>query len=211
MQGQRSYRAQREVRLQEEAIGSECERRGLSLLEVVREREPQRGRALDRPGLGYALELISGHRAQGLAVAELSRLAHSVTELGRVLKWLRRSNVRLVAASPALDTQDEPGRLTVGTIIEVSRWEHVRLAERSRLGMRSARCTGAPGVADYPELRERIARMRADGMTLQAIADRLNEERVPTVRGGAKWRPSSVQTAARYPPPTGGGEVQQEA
>jgi hypothetical protein len=35
-------------------------------------------------------------------------------------------------------------------------------------------------------------------MTLQAIADRLNAEGVPTVRGGAKWRPSSVQAAAGY-------------
>jgi hypothetical protein len=40
--------------------------------------------------------------------------------------------------------------------------------------------------------------MREEGMTLQAIADRLNEEGVPTVRGGAKWRHSSVQTAAGY-------------
>jgi hypothetical protein len=35
-------------------------------------------------------------------------------------------------------------------------------------------------------------------MTLQAIADVLNREGVPTQRGGAKWRPSSVQTAAGY-------------
>ena len=40
--------------------------------------------------------------------------------------------------------------------------------------------------------------MRAQGMTLQAIADRLNEEGVPTVRGGAKWRHSSVQAAVGY-------------
>jgi hypothetical protein len=40
--------------------------------------------------------------------------------------------------------------------------------------------------------------MRAEGMTLQAIADVLNDERVPTQRGGTKWRPSSVQTAAGY-------------
>jgi hypothetical protein len=35
-------------------------------------------------------------------------------------------------------------------------------------------------------------------MTLQAIADRLNEEGVPTLRGGEKWRPSSVQAAVGY-------------
>jgi hypothetical protein len=32
----------------------------------------------------------------------------------------------------------------------------------------------------------------------KAIADRLNEESVPTLRGGEKWRPSSVQAAVGY-------------
>jgi hypothetical protein len=38
-------------------------------------------------------------------------------------------------------------------------------------------------------------------MTLQAIADTLNREGVPTLRGGAEWRPSSVQAAAGYKRP----------
>ena len=41
-------------------------------------------------------------------------------------------------------------------------------------------------------------------MTLQAIADVLNAEGVPTLRGGAMWRPSSVQRAAGYRRPVGG-------
>jgi hypothetical protein len=48
--------------------------------------------------------------------------------------------------------------------------------------------------------------MRASGMTLQAIADTLNAQGQPTVRGGARWRPSSVQSALGYkrrPRPTG--------
>jgi len=53
-------------------------------------------------------------------------------------------------------------------------------------------------VADLPELRERIAAMRAEGLTLQAIADTMNAEGIPTPRGGAEWRPSSVQSAAGY-------------
>jgi hypothetical protein len=40
--------------------------------------------------------------------------------------------------------------------------------------------------------------MREQGLSLQAIADRLNAEGVPTVRGGIMWRPSSVQCAAGY-------------
>jgi Recombinase len=63
---------------------------------------------------------------------------------------------------------------------------------------------GPPSVADYPELKERIGGMRADGMTLRAIAERLNADGVPTVRGGSKWRPSSVQAAAGYRRPPAG-------
>jgi hypothetical protein len=51
-------------------------------------------------------------------------------------------------------------------------------------------------------LQERIAAMREQGMTLQAIADQLNEEGVPTLRGGAMWRPSSVQRATGYRRPS---------
>jgi hypothetical protein len=57
-------------------------------------------------------------------------------------------------------------------------------------------------VADLPLLQRRIATMRASGMTLQAIADTLNQEGVPTLRGGAKWRPSSVQAATGYRRPS---------
>jgi hypothetical protein len=53
-------------------------------------------------------------------------------------------------------------------------------------------------VQDVPALKERISTMRTAGMTLQAIADVLNSEGVPTLRGGAKWRPSSVQSATGY-------------
>ena len=55
-----------------------------------------------------------------------------------------------------------------------------------------------PVEVDVPALKERIVTMRTSGMTLQAIADVLNAEGVPTLRGGAKWRPSSVQSAAGY-------------
>ncbi len=194
----------RDLRRQVEAISSECRRRRLGLLELVREREPRRGSPLDRPALGYALKRISRGEAEGLVVAELSRLSSSLPDLGPVLQWFLRSNARLVASAQGLDTGEPGGRLAVRALIYASGWERRRLVERTRKGMRAARRKGPPGVADNPELRERIARMRAEGMTLQAIADRLNAEGVPTVRGGVKWRPSSVQAAAGYKRPRTG-------
>jgi DNA invertase Pin-like site-specific DNA recombinase len=187
-----------ELRRQAEEIASECERRGLRLLDVVQECEQATKHPLERPGLRSALGKIAGGIADGIVVSDLSRVSRSVAELGRVLQWLADRDARFVAAGPGLDTDEEAGRLAVRTIIEVSRWEHARLVERTRRGMRAARRKGPASVADQPELRERIASMRAAGMSLRAIADQLNAEGVPTVRGGATWRPSSVQTAVGY-------------
>jgi DNA invertase Pin-like site-specific DNA recombinase len=184
-----------------EEIAHESERRGLRLLGVVRERGSLHQRPLERPGLGYVLGQIAAGEASGLMVSGFSSVSDSLPELGRVLVWLSRRDARFVAVAPRLDTDEVAGRLVVRTIIEVSRWERERLAERTRIGMRAARRKGPPSVADDPQLRERIAGMRAAGMTLQAIADRLNAEGIPTVRGGARWRTSSVQAAAGYERP----------
>ena len=39
-------------------------------------------------------------------------------------------------------------------------------------------------------------------MSLRDIAERLNDDGVPTLRGGALWRPSSIQAALGYKRPS---------
>jgi DNA invertase Pin-like site-specific DNA recombinase len=191
-----------DVRRQVLEITAACERRGLTLMRVAHDHVSPRQRPLERPGLVYALGRITAGEARGLVVSDLSRLARALPELGRVLEWLTCRDVRFIAAVPRIDTGEEAGRLVVQTIIEVSRWERQRVVEGTRAGMRAARRKGPASVTDYPELRQRISGMRAAGMTLQAIADHLNAAGVPTIRGGAKWRPSSVQAAAGYHRPS---------
>jgi hypothetical protein len=50
-------------------------------------------------------------------------------------------------------------------------------------------------------LRERILAMKAEGMTLQEIADRLTAEGVPTLGGLRRWQPWSVRAATRATAP----------
>jgi DNA invertase Pin-like site-specific DNA recombinase len=191
-----------ELRQQADVIAGECKRLGLYLIELVGEREPATGKGLARPGLAYALDHIRAGRARGLVVEELSRMTHSAAEIGTIIGHLEGSSARLIAAAHGFDTEREDGRLAAAVLIEVSRWERTRLSERTRMGLQAARqngrATGRGAVTDDPRLSERIIQMRAQGMTLQAIADRFNAEGVPTVRGGAKWRHSSVQAAAGY-------------
>jgi DNA invertase Pin-like site-specific DNA recombinase len=191
-----------DIESQRRAIERSCAQHGCDLAELVADREPRDGKAFDRPGLSHALERIAAGDASCLIVSGLERLSRSVAELGTLVRWLEENGIRLIAADIELDTASPSGRGTARALASVAKIEHDRLSERTRKGLAAARAkrhaTGDPGATDWTVLRQRIASMRADGMTLQAIADVLNAEGVPTQRGGAKWRPSSVQTAAGY-------------
>jgi DNA invertase Pin-like site-specific DNA recombinase len=191
-----------ELEAQKTAIELYCKRLDVELVEVVREREPKAGKALDRGGLSFLIERIAAGDASCIVVGGLHRLSRSVAELGTIVQWLERNEVRLVAVELDLDTATTAGKTTARAIASVAGWEHERISERTRKGLAAARAkrhaAGSASAPDWESIRKRIATMRADGMTLQAIADTLNAEGVPTQRGGAKWRPSSVQTAAGY-------------
>jgi DNA invertase Pin-like site-specific DNA recombinase/peptidoglycan hydrolase-like protein with peptidoglycan-binding domain len=190
------------VREQAAAIEALCERKGWRLVELVRDVEDPRVKGLDRPGLTYALERVSNGEAFCLVVSQLRRLSPSAADLGRILESIARNGGRLVALDVDVDTAAPAGRKAANVLISVGAWERERVGQRTRKGLEAARARGQrigrPAVDDVPELKERIAALRANGMTLQAIADRLNEEGVPTLRGGKKWRPSSVQAAVGY-------------
>jgi peptidoglycan hydrolase-like protein with peptidoglycan-binding domain/DNA invertase Pin-like site-specific DNA recombinase len=183
------------------AIERACRDRGWRLVELVRDVERPRAKPLERPGLTHALMRIGKGDASHLVIPELGHLGRSVAEVGRVLKGMARNGVSLLAVEPGIDTSVESGRLAVEAIVSLSISERKRLAERTSRGLAAARAKGAvtrPAVADKPQLKRWIRTMRAAGMTLQGIADVLNDEGVPTLRGGEKWRPSSVQAAVGY-------------
>jgi DNA invertase Pin-like site-specific DNA recombinase/peptidoglycan hydrolase-like protein with peptidoglycan-binding domain len=193
---------------QASAIEHLCRTRGWELLHVVRDVENGHPKGLERPGLQYALERMAEGKASCLIVSELERLSRSAADLGQIVEWVVDNECRLVAMDLQLDTDSSSGRLTARTLMSVGEWESRRIGEQTRKGLAAARArrgrTGRPAVEDVPHLKDRIAAMRGEGMTLQAIADRLNEEEIPTLRGGSQWRPSSVQAAAGYRRPKKG-------
>jgi DNA invertase Pin-like site-specific DNA recombinase len=191
-----------QLTVQERAISRIAERFGLELVDVVRDREPKAGKALDRAGLSYLIDRLAAGDATCVVVSSLDRLSRSVAELGDIVQWLEENEVRLIAIELALDTASASGRSTARALASVAGWERERLLGRTRKGLAAARAkqhaAAGPAAPHWDEVKQRIAAMRADGMTLQAIADVLNREGVPTQRGGTEWRPSSVQTAAGY-------------
>jgi hypothetical protein len=178
---------------------------GIEIVEVLAEDDPSR-----RELLGDALGLIAAGEAECLYLPTLSAAAGSLGELVRLLDWLGEAEADLIAADVGFDTAQADGALAVALLREVESW--------SREGDPARRPRGRPGlIAGSPELAERIGAMRERGLSLQAIAEALNAEGIPTPRGGARWRPSSVQSAIGYrrprppvpgappPRPPGGG------
>jgi DNA invertase Pin-like site-specific DNA recombinase len=145
---------------------------------------------------------VAKGEASCIVVSELCRLSNSAADLSRVLESLVRTGGRLVVMDVGLDTATDAGRIAANSLLRVGSWERRRDPESTREWLAAARATreaaGLPAVEDIPALKERILEMREEGLTLQAIADRLNDEGVPTIRGGQLWRPSSVQAALGY-------------
>jgi DNA invertase Pin-like site-specific DNA recombinase len=183
------------------AIEHACRSADWKLVEIVRDREASR--CLERPGLTYALRLIADGKARALVVSDLKRLRCSIIALGALMTWFGEAQAAFVALDLRFDTSTPAGHELAAALITLGDWERGHIAERTRSGL-ADRASGRPAgrlvVSDRPALLERITAMRAT-MTLQAIADQLNAECVPTLRGGTMWRPSSVQAALGYRPP----------
>jgi DNA invertase Pin-like site-specific DNA recombinase len=149
------------------------------------------------PNIDTQLERIASGEADVLELERLSDAARSLKHLIALIEWLREHEAHLVAADVGLDTRRTEGRQMVALLAEVARWD--RAPEKPR---------GRPGLlARDPNLAERIAELRGRGLSLNQIADRLNDDGIQTPRGGARWRASSVQSALGYrrppPPPPG--------
>jgi len=168
-----------ELSSRSDVITACCREQALTLVRIAHDVG-----TLDRPALAWALE----QRFDVLVVARLRDLA----QLALLLAWLDEQGRTLIAIDVGLDTSTDTGRLAAREFVERARQQHAR-TRRRRIS-----------VADFPELQERIAAMREQGLTLQAIADALNADGVPTLRGGALWRPSSVQRACGYRRPSSG-------
>lgn len=193
------------------SIERACDQLGLELKDVVREVERADTTGPERSGIRYALQELTDGEASCLVVAELGRLSHSVPEIGQIVEALRQRQVRLVAVQDEMDTATAVGARAAEILVSLGTFDAQRGKPAEEGDAKPAPAKPPPERAngsgrlprgDVLALKDRIQSMRANGMTLQAIADQLNSEKVPTLRGGTQWRPSGVQAAAGYRRPT---------
>jgi DNA invertase Pin-like site-specific DNA recombinase len=179
---------------QRSRIEAEAARRGWSVMWATD--EAVSGRSLDRAGLVGALASLQRKGASALVVAKLDRLSRSVSDFAALVERSQREGWQLVILDLGVDTTTPAGKLVANMFAALAQWEREVIAERTRAGLQAAKAQGVrlgrpSGVPD--ELVERVRSMRDEGMKLQAIADKLTEEGIPTAQGGRRWWPSTVQ------------------
>ena len=189
---------------QRSAIGAACTARGWALSGVVVD-DGASGRSLDRKGIQEALSRLLAGDGSCLMVSKLDRLTRSVGDLAALVAWTEANRVTLVALDLGVDTSTPGGRLMANVFASVAEWEREMAAGRTRDALAALRAQGRPisrpAVVDVDGLAQRIAGMRASGLTYQGIADHLNHEGVPTMRGAASWGVSAVRRACGYERP----------
>lgn len=150
---------------------------------------------LRRPGIKAALKALEAGEADVLVVAKLDRLTRSMADFTGLLQAAAKHRWVLIALDLKVDTSTANGEAMAYVVAVFANLERRLIGERTKAGLDEARRRGVrlgrPRLLD-DDLVIRILVERAEGQTLQAIADRLTAERVPGAQGGRRWYPSTV-------------------
>jgi DNA invertase Pin-like site-specific DNA recombinase len=179
---------------QQAAIVAEVGQRGWSIAGEYQDVASGR-RISGRPGLAHAIE--HARKTGGVLVAsKLDRVSRDVIDFASLLRDAERQSWSVLVLDLQLDTTTPVGRFTAVMLANAAEFERRQIGERTRVALAAKKARGERlgRPRQTPQaLVDRVVREREGGSTWQGIADRLNQEGVPTQRGGSGWRVSTVQ------------------
>lgn len=152
-----------------------------------------------RPGLALAVAEVRASTGGVLVAYSVSRVARSQRVLWKLLDGSGRDPLALVSATEPFDTSTPVGRAMLGMLGVWAQLEADMTSQRTKDALAQVKASGkrlgAPRAVDLDAgLVERVAGLRREGLSLRAIAAKLNADGVPGARGG-KWWTKTVSAA----------------
>ncbi len=149
-----------------------------------------------RPALQEALDAVRSHAAGALVVAKLDRLSRSLLDFAALMEDARREGWALVILDLGVDTTTPSGEMIANVMATFAQFERRLIGQRTKDALAVKKSQGVKlgrprSIGN--DVVKRIRRERKAGKSLRAIANRLNDEDVPTGHGGAKWHASTVR------------------
>ena len=187
---------------QRATIRHQCKHNGWELAAIYEDDGASAKALSGRPGLSEALQMLANGEAAALVVAKLDRLARSVHDFAGLVRLAEREGWGIVALDLGVDMTTPTGGLLANVTASVAEWERRIISVRTSEALAQKRAAGVrlgrPRMLD-PAIGDRIRSRRAEGATLQAIADELNAEKITTPTGRA-WSPALVRKVAHQEP-----------
>lgn len=175
---------------------------GLALTEIVVD-DGYSGGKLDRPGLQALLARIEAGEVGTVIIAKIDRLSRSLRDLLNVYaEKFEAHDVALVSVAEQFDTSSPAGRLFFQMVGSFAEFERAVITDRLSGGRKQKAAKGgfAGGKAPLGYAQQkgskvlaldeegaaavrRVFELEAEGLSNQAIADRLNAEGFKTAQG----------------------------
>jgi DNA invertase Pin-like site-specific DNA recombinase len=187
-------------------IGAWCELNGYTLLAVHEDAGLSGKRADTRPGLQAALAAVA-HEGAALVVYSLSRVSRSTRDMLGIAEQLEGAGADLVSLTERIDTTGAAGRMVFRLLAVLNEFERDVIAERVSATLQHKKATGkavsraprglrlqreADGrnavavpdpASDGLRLAARARALRAEGMSLAAVAAQLGRDGFRPERG----------------------------
>lgn len=180
---------------QEATLREEARKRGWAV-EVIREEGKSAKNIHGREKLSEALQRLDRGEAQYLLSVRLDRVSRSVADFASLIDRARKHSWGIVLLSPNLDLSDPSGEFVANVLASAAQYERRLISVRTKEGMAQRKAEGVKfGREVSPEFLPfywRVLTMHADGISLNAIARTLNDEGVPTAKGG-RWYASTIR------------------
>ncbi len=202
---------------QEESLRAYCAMRGLVIVESVRDAGVSGGKVLaSREGGRRVLDLVKSGEVSNVVAYKLDRLFRDAGDCLAVTgAWDNKGvSLHLVdLGGQAIDTSTAMGRFFLTVMAGAAEMERNVIRERTRAALAHMKSKGqrigsipfgsklaADGVhleinSDEQEIIEHIVALKAEGLSQQKIADRLNETQTPA--RGSRWHKTTVARVSR--------------
>jgi DNA invertase Pin-like site-specific DNA recombinase len=181
---------------QEATARRTCELRGWQVVAVLTD-EAVSGTVdpLARPAMAEAVNLLCAGEGDVLVASKLDRLSRSAFDLLGLVKQSEECGFAIATSDGAVDSSSPVGRFITTAMAGVAELERALIAERTRNALAAKKARGARlgrPVTLPPVVRTLVADCRREGLSLAAIADRLNIAGHRNGQGGEFTR-SAVQ------------------
>lgn len=159
----------------EQVAGFESQVKELKALGCDRILKEQVSSVSERRELERALDTL--RKGDQFMVTKLDRLARNVIHLGLIVNRIQEAGASLRIVNMGLDTSTATGKLMLNVLGSVAQFEREMMLERQREGIAKAKAEGRYKGAKRTFSDERLAKLKAEGKTMAAIARELGVTR----------------------------------